>query len=93
LRLDTSSGWRDPIISYLKSGTLSDDKAEAQKLQHLATRYTFLGDLLYKKFYSKLHSDPYLRCLGPEEAERVMQEIHDGDFGNHEGDRSHKDIN
>ena len=48
LRLDTSPGWRNPIIAYLKDGTLLRDKAEAQKLQHLTTRYILLGDLLYK---------------------------------------------
>jgi len=55
---DTSQGWRDPIIAYLKDGSLSDDRAEAQKLLHLATRYIFLGDVLYNKSYSKLHADP-----------------------------------
>ena len=46
LLLDTSPGWRDPIIVYLKDETLPGDKAKAQKLQHLATRYILLGDLL-----------------------------------------------
>jgi len=32
LHLDTSSGLRDPIITYLKNRTLPDDKAEARKL-------------------------------------------------------------
>ena len=53
----------DPIISFLKDGTLPDDKAEAQILQHLATRFVLFGGLLYKKSYSGLHSDPHLRCL------------------------------
>ena len=73
LCLDTSPGW-SPIIAYLKDGTLPDDIIEARKLQHLATRYILLGDMLYKKSYSNPHSDPYLRCLSPEEAQRVMQE-------------------
>ena len=49
LCLDISLGWRDPITVYLKDGTLSRDKAETQKLQHLAIRYILLRDLLYKK--------------------------------------------
>ena len=64
-----SEGWTLPI-----------DRAEAQKLQHMAIRYIHIGDLLYKKSYSKLHPDPYLRCLGPDEARRTM-EIHDGECG------------
>ena len=81
LHLDTSSGWRDPIIAYLKDRTLlsdkASDKAEAQKFQHMATMYILNGKLLYKKFYSKVYSDPYLRCFGSEEARRVMPEMHD----------------
>ena len=93
--LDTSSGWRDPILAYLKDGILSDDRAEARKLQHLTTRYILLRDILYKKSYSSPHSDPYLRCLGPDAARKVMQEIHDSDCENHAGGRSlaHKVIN
>ena len=52
LHLETSLGWRDPIITYLRDGVLHDDRA---KTQHLATKYILLGDLLYKKSYSKLH--------------------------------------
>jgi len=77
LRLDTSPGWRSPIIFYLKEGSLPDDRVEVWKLQHLATRYVLFGDILYKKSYSNLHPDPYMRRLGPEGAQKVMQEIHD----------------
>jgi len=34
LRLDTSPRWRDPIIAYLKDGSLPDERVEAQKLLH-----------------------------------------------------------
>ena len=76
------------MIAYLKDGSFPDDRAKVQKLLHLATRYTLFGDVLYKKSCSKLHVDPYLRCLRPDEAQRVMQEVHDGDCENHLGDRS-----
>ena len=95
LRLDTSLGWRNPIIAYLKDGTLLDDRVEARKLQHMATRYVLLEDILYKKSYTNLHPDPYLRCLSPKEARKVMQEIYKGDCGNPTVERSlaHKVIN
>ena len=78
-----SEGWVPP-----------EDKVEEQKLLHLVIKYMLLGDILYKKSYSKLHADPYLRCVEPDKL-RVMQEIHDGDCGNHSGGRSlaHKVIN
>ena len=61
----------------------------------MATQYVLLGDVLYKKSYFSLHHDPYLRCVGSEEAQKVMQEIHDGDCGNHAVGRflAHKVIN
>ena len=95
LSLDTSPGWRDLIIAYLKDGLLPDDRAEALKLQHLAIRCILLRDLLYKQSYTKLNSDHYLRCLEPDEAKKVMQEIHDDNCGNHAGGRffTHKAIN
>ena len=95
LHLKTSPGLRDPIIAYLKDRTLPNDRVEAQKLQHLAIRYTLLGNVLYKRSYSNIHSDPYLRCLRQEEARKVMQEIHNGDYRNHSEGRSltHKVIN
>ena len=65
-----TTNWRGPspwypsrvegsFIAYLKDGMLSDDRAEAQKLLHLTTRYRFLRDILYEKFYFKLHADPW----------------------------------
>ena len=61
----------------------------------MVTQYILLRDIQYKKFYSNLHPYPYLRCLSPEEAQKVMQEIHDGDCGNHARGHSlaHKIIN
>ena len=61
----------------------------------MATRFILLEDIMYKMSYFKLHSNPFLRCLGPNEAKNVMQETHDGECGNHAGGRSlaHEAIN
>jgi len=48
LDLDTSLGWRDPILTNLKDEVLPNDKIEAQKLHHMGTRYILLEDILYK---------------------------------------------
>ena len=32
LCLDTSPGWKDPIVAYLKDETILDDRMEARKL-------------------------------------------------------------
>ena len=86
LRLDSSWGWRDTIISFLKDGTLPEDKTETQKLQHLATRYILLGESYTRSHTPGCITTPYLRCLRPEEARSVIQEIRDSDCENHMGD-------
>ena len=50
---------------------------------------------IVQKILLQPHPDPYLRCLSPEEAWKVMLEIHNGDCGNHTGGCSltHKVIN
>ena len=46
-------------------------------------RYTLLEGILYKKSFTL----PYLRCLGPKEAEYALSEIHEGIYGQHLGGR------
>ena len=75
--------WMTPIASYLKDGVLPDDKEAARKLKVQAACFTLIKDVLYKKGFSR----PYLRCVGPEEANYVMRKVHEGVCGNHSGSR------
>ena len=86
--LNSSSGWRDPILSFLKDGTLLEDKAEAHGCNILTPGTYFFGNSYTRNHTTGLHYDSYLRCLGPEQARSVMQKSHDGDCGNHAGGRS-----
>ena len=70
-----------PIISYLKDGKLLEGKDEARKLRVKAARYVLINEVLYKRGFSQ----PYLRCLTPDEANYVLREIHEGACGNHSG--------
>ena len=72
------------IVLYLKDGKLPDGKDEARKLRVRAARYVLMGEVLYKRGFSQ----PYLRCLAPDEANYVLREIHEGACGNHSGARS-----
>ena len=72
------------MISYLRTGVLPDGKDVARKLKVQASRFVLIKDVLYKRGFSR----PYLRCLGHEEANYVMREIHEGICGNHSGARS-----
>ena len=63
---------------------LPNGKDAARKLKVQASLFVLIKDILYKKGFSH----PYLRCLGPEEANYVMREVHEGICGNHSGARS-----
>ena len=75
--------WRSPIIEYLKSPTITAE-SESAKLRIRAARYILIDDVLYKKSFSL----PYLRCLGSEEAQYALREIHEGICVQHIGGRS-----
>ncbi|XP_024029260.1 uncharacterized protein LOC112093922 [Morus notabilis] len=82
--VDLQPSWMDPIIRYLVSGELPEDRRQAQKMKYQAARYTMHDNLLYRRGYST----PLLRCLGTEEAKMVLSEVHDGVCGNHAGGQS-----
>ena len=73
-----------PIISYLKEGSLPEGKDKARRLRVRSARYVLLNDVLYKRDFSQ----PYLRCLSPDEENYVLREVHEGAYGNHSGARS-----
>ena len=82
--IGSESDWITPIASYLNNGVLPDKKEVARKLKVWAVRFVLIKDVLYKRGFSR----PYLRCLGSEETDYVMREIHEGICGNHSGSRS-----
>ena len=47
-----SSGWTNPILSFLRDGRLPQNPEEARKIQKRAARFTVLNDKLYKRGYS-----------------------------------------
>ena len=76
--------WKTPIISYLKDDVLLDGKEATMKLKVQAAHFVLIKGILYKRGFSR----PYLKCLIPEEADYVMQQVHEGICGNHSGSRS-----
>ena len=83
-QIEGEETWMTPIISYLKDGRLPERKDEARKLRIRSTRYVLMDEVLYKRGFSQ----PYLRCLAPDEANYVLREVHEGACGNHSGARS-----
>ena len=82
--IGSKSNWTTTIASYLKDGVLPDEKEAARKLMVQVARFVLIKDVLYKRGFSH----PYLRCLGNEEADYVMREVHEGICGNHSWLRS-----
>ena len=77
------SSWTTTIASYLKDDILPNEKEAARKIKVQVARFVLIKDVLYKRGFSRL----YLRCLGNEEADYVMREVHEGICGNHSGSR------
>nr|XP_023900876.1 uncharacterized protein LOC112012715 [Quercus suber] len=64
LQIEGEENWMTPIVSYLKDGRLPEGKDEARKLRVKSARYILIDEILYKRGFSQ----PYLRCLAPDEA-------------------------
>ncbi|KAL5545199.1 hypothetical protein UlMin_008983 [Ulmus minor] len=76
--------WMDPIISFLRDGTLPADKFEARRLRFRSARY-----FLYKgKLYKKGFSSPSLLCLDEDRGKFTLEEVHAGVCGNHSSGRT-----
>ncbi|XP_074318512.1 uncharacterized protein LOC141655325 [Silene latifolia] len=76
--------WRVPYLNWLRDGTLPEDRKEAQSFRIKASRYIMIDNILFRKSLA----GPCLRCLGKEEAETVLKDVHSGECGNHAGGRS-----
>ena len=71
--------WMDPIWDYLVDGKLPSDPKEASKLRARSERFTIHRGTLYKRGFSA----PILKCVGKEDANYILREVHEGICGNH----------
>ncbi|XP_042400975.1 uncharacterized protein LOC121991009 [Zingiber officinale] len=76
--------WRTPLIEFLRSGTTLSNQEEVHLLRRRAGRFMLIGDQLYKKAFSR----PLLKCVGPEDIDYILREVHQGTCGGHPGGRS-----
>jgi hypothetical protein len=68
--------WRKEIVDYLENPS----RKVCRKLRYKAIKFVLLdGHLFYKSLDWVL-----LQCLGPEEAKKMMSEVHDGLCGAHQ---------
>ena len=83
-QIDEESTWMTPIIKYLLSGELPQDKVEAPALRTKVAHYTYKT----RQFDKRGYSNPLLKCITAEQGLYVMREIHEGVCRNHAGKRS-----
>ncbi|GJS22869.1 reverse transcriptase domain-containing protein [Tanacetum coccineum] len=76
--------WMTPICEYLTKEILLEDKKKARAVRRKAARYAMINGTLYKKSFL----GPWLRCVGPLQANYVLREIHEGSCSMHSGPRS-----
>ncbi|GJX26250.1 reverse transcriptase domain-containing protein [Tanacetum coccineum] len=76
--------WMTPIFKYLSDGTLPAEGKKARAVKRKSWRFSIINGLLYKKSFL----EPWLRCVGPLQANYVLREIHEGSCSMHAGTRS-----
>ena len=69
----------DPIKDYLVDEIFPSYPKKASKLRTRSTRFTIHRGTLYKKVFST----PILKCVGREDANYVLREVHEGIYDNH----------
>ena len=84
-QVNLASSWMDPILKFLESDTLPEEKIEAEKIRRKAPRFWLAED---KKLYKRSFSGLYLLCIHPEMSESLLEELHEGICGSHTGGRS-----
>jgi len=79
-----AEGWMIPIFKYLTDSFSPKSDEEPQAVKRRAAKFTMVVGKLYKMG----RATPMLRCLGEEETELVLLEVHEGVCGSHIGGRS-----
>ena len=75
----------DPILKYLESDILPEEKVEAEKIRRKAPQFWLSED---RKLYKRSFSGPYLLCVHPEASELLLEELHEEICGSNTGGRS-----
>ncbi|GKB72867.1 reverse transcriptase domain-containing protein [Tanacetum coccineum] len=80
---EEGDSWMTPIHEYLTNETLPAKK-KGKSDKRKSQRFALINGMLYKKSFL----GPWLRCVGPSQANYVLREIHEGSCSMHAGTRS-----
>ncbi|GJW77031.1 reverse transcriptase domain-containing protein, partial [Tanacetum coccineum] len=81
---EEGESWMTPIHEYLTDETLPAERKKARAIKRKSQRFAIINGILYKKSFL----GPWLRCVGPSQANYVLREIHEGSCSMHAGTRS-----
>ncbi|XP_073129380.1 uncharacterized protein [Henckelia pumila] len=73
--------WRYDIHKYLTTKELPSDNKKAKETKRRALCFIMIDQILFKRSFSQ----PLLKCLGPDETNYVLREIHEGSCISHLG--------
>nr|GFB15241.1 reverse transcriptase domain-containing protein [Tanacetum cinerariifolium] len=76
--------WMTSLFKYLTEGTLPADVKKARAIKRKSWPFAVVNETLYKKSFL----GPWLRCVGPLQANYVLKEIDEGSCSMHAGTRS-----
>ncbi|GJU52633.1 reverse transcriptase domain-containing protein [Tanacetum coccineum] len=81
---EEGDSWMTPIHEYLTDETLPAKRKKARAIKRKSQRFAIINGILYKKSFL----GPWLRCVGPLQANYVLREIHEGSCSMYAGTRS-----
>ena len=81
---EVSPSWMDPIVQYINTGELPNDRNKAHKIQIQSVRFSLVNGQLFKRSLD----GPYLKFLTTEHGQYVLVELHEGICGNHPSGRT-----
>ena len=81
---EVSPSLMDPILQYINTGELPDDRNKAHKIQIPSVRFSLVNRQLFKRSLD----GSYLKCLTTDQGQYVLAELCEGICGNHPGDRT-----
>ncbi|XP_052114097.1 uncharacterized protein LOC127745436 [Arachis duranensis] len=76
--------WRIPYLEYINTSIILRYETNPQNFKRKASLFTTVAGELYRRGFSH----PLLKCLSKNEANKVMNKIHESVCGNHIGGRA-----
>ncbi|KAL0311921.1 UNVERIFIED_CONTAM: Retrovirus-related Pol polyprotein from transposon opus [Sesamum radiatum] len=80
----TPVSWKEEVTRFLTEGIELENEKDAKNLRRKASHFFMIDGELYKRGFSQ----PFLKCITPDEGSYVLREIHEGICGNHIGGKA-----